>query len=264
MYRYLILALVLMAMPSTVTAKSNKVKEVVSCFPSKGVVKMMNRLDKIDADKRDVVNIDINPKFLIHDGGTYADRFFLREDGMDRDLNVEPDGLVPEFVSAIKAQPGSEICVEDKARAGRPADDEGLYFQMGLSPRFLNTPGTHTFAELEEGSRDGKSYYKKMAPAAFRVLIPDTDHIALSYDDKTIAPQIWAYKNDQTLGQVATEPFDKAHVFAVDFLEDMGADRIEILGGAYKLAPVPSVKTMKKFGFGDKGRDEGETQVAEN
>ena len=40
----------------------------VFCFPAKDVPKLVDNLGEVKKDRRDVVDVDINPKFLIKDG----------------------------------------------------------------------------------------------------------------------------------------------------------------------------------------------------
>jgi len=47
------------------------------------------------------------------------------------------------------------------------------------------------------------------------------------------------------------EVFKDMWVVSLDDIEDLDAQQLVIDGGAYDLQPVPSPKTMAKFGFGD-------------
>jgi len=132
---------------------AEKLRGDVFCFPAKDVPKIVDSLKAVKEDRRDIVDVDVNPKFLIKDGGDWPERFFLRTDSAEIDIPVEkPSGLTPTFISKAYTHPESDICVADKARADRSENDEGLYFEMGLSPLFHNTSGTHDMAELKEGT----------------------------------------------------------------------------------------------------------------
>jgi hypothetical protein len=55
---------------------------------------------------------------------------------------------------------------------------------------------------------------------------------------------------DGALVPVETEAYNEGYVLHFDDLKDMNAQALVIQGGAYKLSPVPDVKTMKRFGIG--------------
>jgi len=228
----------------------------IYCFPDKHVTKMVDKLDELKPSKRDVVDINIDPKFLLLDGGELPDRYFLRsKNGVETDFTVTAEGRVPDFMDIINRQGHergeNEVCIQDKARIGRPNDDEGLYFEMGLTPYFSNHSGTYDMALLREGTTDGKSIYKCMIPSLARVFMPDTNHIAVSYDEKTTPPNITAFKDGEVFS-VPTEFYNDAHVFDLKPLRKNGFDEIRVEGGRHRLAPVPSIKTMKRYGVGEK------------
>ena len=236
---------------------AEKTRGEVFCFPAKDVPKLVNKLKEVKEDRRDIVDVDINPKFIIKDNGVWPERFFLRTDSQDIDIPLEkPSGLTPSFIEQAFAYPESDVCVADKTRAEKPEYDEGLYFEMGLSPLFHNTSGTHDMAELKEGTKDGKTFYKKMIPAAVRMFMPDTDYLAVNYDDLRISgAQIFARVNDQDI-PLQAELYKEKHVVSYDALKEMGASALIIRGGAYKLQPTVSVKTMKRFGWGQEEEEE--------
>ncbi len=237
---------------------SDSVRGEVYCIATKFAAELIEKLANADASKTDVVESQLAPRFKIFDGGELPERYFVRADKNDktsteRDMLITADGRVPEFLQLVSAAPkDSALCISDKARIGRPGDDEGLYFEMGLTPKFKNVSGVYTVAELREGTKDGKSLYKKMIPAIARLFMPDTDHLSLRYDSAKTAVQITAYKDGAALPAITTEFYDEAYVFDLDDIRDMDADRLEIKGGAYQLSPVPSVKTMRKYGMGKK------------
>ena len=173
------------------------------------------------------------------------------------DIPVEkPSGLTPTFLENAFAYPDSDVCVADKTRADRPENDEGLYFEMGLSPLFHNTSGRHDMAELEEGAKDGKTFYKKMIPSVARAFMPDTDYLAVKYDDRRkTGAQIFAQVGDEEV-PMTPELYKEMFVISLKDLEDMDASALIIKGGDYHLQPTVSVKTMKRFGFGQEEDDE--------
>lgn len=248
-YVFAIMSVMILTPQSALAA--DKLRGDVFCFPAKDVPKIVDNLNAVKEDRRDVVDVAVNPKFLIKDGGTWPERFFLRTETSEIDIPVEkPSGLTPSFIEQTFANPESDVCVADKARADRPEYDEGLYFEMGLSPLFHNTSGRHDMAELKEGTIDGKKFYKKMIPTAVRMFMPDTDYLAVKYDDLRLqGDQIFALIGEDEV-PLDAELYKEMHVVSFDTLEDMKASALIIKGGAYKLQPTVSVKTMKRFGWG--------------
>ena len=253
LFALLILA-VLMPQPALAT---DKLRGDVFCFPAEDVPKIVKNLREVKDSRRDVVDVNINPKFLIKDGGAWPERFFLRTNSQEIDIPVEkPSGLTPSFIEQAFAYPESDVCVADKSRADRPEYDEGLYFEMGLSPLFHNVSGVHDMGELKEGTKDGKKFYKKMIPAAVRMFMPDTDYLAINYDDLRVSDaQIFARVNGEDVPLTA-ELYKEKHVVSYDALEEMGASALIVRGGAYTLQPTVSVKTMKRFGWGQEEEEE--------
>ena len=223
------------------------------CFPAKDVPKLVDNLSEVDEDRRDVVNVSLDAKFLVKDGGAWPEAFYLKEDGeilVNMPVLKDDGGRVPNFMASARQHPSSDICVLDPSRADKPAYDEGLYFEMGLSPLFHNTTGRYDMSELKEGTKDGKKFYKKMIPGAVRMFMPDTDYLAVRYDDfRTSDAQIFA-TIDGVEKPIASESYKDMHVVSFEDLEDMGATALVIKGGAYQLQPTVSVKTLKKFGWG--------------
>ena len=249
-YRPLICAAMLMAASSA--HADDELRGEVFCFPAKDVPRIVTSLQNMKAARTDIVDVDIAPRFIIKDGGVWPERFFLRSAaGQETDIEVlKPSGSVPDFLPAVMADASADICVTDKTRAAKPKNDEGLYFEMGLSPFFHNRSGRHDMAEIFEGTKDGKSFYKKMIPAVARPFMPATDHLAIKYDDTKQAPIIKA-EVDGKLVTLPSEMFKDFHVIPCKALEDLGASALVVEGGAYRLQPIVSVKTMKRFGWGE-------------
>ncbi len=248
------------------TGKAVKTRGEVYCYPAKGVPKMVSRLESIEDKRRNIVNVNIDPKFLIKDGGVWPEAFYLAQDGeVITDLPVSrEDGRVPNFIEAINAAPESEICVLDPTRADRPEDDEGLYFEMGLSPFFQTTTGEHNIAEIKEGSRDAKSFYKKMIPAGLRMFMPDTNYLAVKYQDPKYlkpeaTPKIFARVDDKDIA-LEFERHREMFIVSGQDLHKLGASALIIRGGDYDLMPVPSPSVMRRFGWGKDANVENETQ----
>lgn len=253
--KYAILPFTLIGLLSVSTsafADTNGLRGETFCFPAKDVPKLVRELGEVDADRRNIVDVRLQPRFIIKDEGVWPDKFYLAKDG---DFVTEmpfsrETGAVPNFIEATTARPDTDICVDDPTRAERPENDEGLYFEMGLSPLFKSTPGQHSFAELKEAAKDGKKFYKKMLPAALAIFMPDTDHFAIRMVDRKAVPTVTALSGD-VRNPLYPEAVNDMWVVSLDDIEDMDAAHLVIDGGAYDLQPVPSPKTMRKFGMAD-------------
>ena len=227
------------------------VRGVTYCYPVKDVVKTIKQLAKVKDEHRDIVDIKLAPRFLIYDEGRLPDRFYITDgDTIMTDFAIAPDGYVPDFTEKVATSPkDASLCINDEARAGLPSEDESLYFEMGLTPYFNNTSGRHELEELNEGTQDGRVHYKRMIPAAFRVFMPDTDYFLVKYKTKGAKQEIFA-ETPNGLTPISGEYFNEGYVVSLKQLDDMQASAMVIQGGDYRLAPVPSIKTMKRFGLG--------------
>ena len=221
------------------------------CFPTDKAVKIVDELSEVKSKYRNVVDVDIDPRFIIKDGGVWPERFYLAEKGKSvKNLPFsKEDGRVEGFMAAARANPETEICIDDPTRADRPADDEGLYFEMGLSPFFLNRSGHYDMTELKEGTHDGKSFYKKMIPGALAMFMPDTDYLAVKYEDTSTPLRAFAVLDGvETL--MKGEKVKDFYVISFEDMEDWNAEGLVIKGGPYNLQPVPSPSIMRRFGWG--------------
>jgi len=131
------------------------IRDASYCFPAKYVTEMARKIADVDDSKRDVVDITMSPKFKIYDGGTGPDRFYLKTEQSETDFTVTEDYAVPDFLGIVKQNSGKgDICIDDKARMGRPGDDENLYFEMGLIPKCLSpVPSIKTMKRFGIGEK---------------------------------------------------------------------------------------------------------------
>lgn len=220
------------------------------CYPAKHAAKTIRAISSIKAERKDIVAVNMKPQFLIYDNGSLPDRYYIVDQGQNLDFTVNANGQVPDFIEKVsQAGDDADLCIDDPARAGLSNDDESLYFEMGLTPFYKNRSGRHDMAELAEGTKDGKSQYKKMIPAAARIFMPDTRCLHIKYDKQDTPPQIMASVGGELL-PIETEYYNEGYVLHFDDLIKMDAEALIIQGGSYKLSPVPSVKTMKRFGIG--------------
>jgi hypothetical protein len=80
--------------------------------------------------------------------------------------------------------------------------------------------------------------------------MPDTDYLAVNYDDLRVSgAEIFARVDDQDV-PLEAELYKEKHVISFEDLKEMDASALIIKGGAYTLQPTVSVKTMKRFGWG--------------
>lgn len=248
--RAIFLSLFLIVPTHAMAAKADK-RGVTFCFPAKSVPKIVDELAEVKEEYRNIVDVTIDPKFIIKDGGVWPERFYLAREGetVTEMPFFREDGRVPSFMTDVRAAPDTDICVDDPTRADRPADDEGLYFEMGLSPFFANRSGQHSMAEILEGAKDGKRFYKKMLPNAVAFLMPATNYLAVKYDIAETPLEAFALVNGQEIA-LTSERHKDFEVISCKELEDLGAEALIIRGGPYQLQPVPSPSIMRRFGWG--------------
>ena len=232
--------------------KTPELREETRCFPAKSIRNIYSRFDDLKASQRDTVDVFFQPQFIIQDEGALPDRLYLKHEAIETDLSMDEEGNLPGLAAKVKAShETAELCSQDKARAGAPVDEPGAGLSLGMNIRYINESGVYDMGEIEDGLKDGKSFYKKMVGGPMAILVPKMTHVVISYEDESLAPQIQAYKADAQIEGFEIEPFDGAHVIAVKDLKKLGATQLKISGGEHSLSPAPSIKTMKKFGIGD-------------
>ena len=82
--KYAILPFTLIALcsiSSEVLADSGAVRGETFCFPAKDVPKLVRELGEVKAERRDIVDVRLQPRFIIKDEGVWPDRFYLAKDG---------------------------------------------------------------------------------------------------------------------------------------------------------------------------------------
>lgn len=246
-----ILLTCVISVPTLAGADTTEKRGETFCFPTKKAVKIVEDLSEVKDKHRNIVDVDIDPRFLIKDGGVWPERFYLAKDGKSvKNLPFSrEDGRVDNFMASARAYPETDICIDDPTRADRPADDEGLYFEMGLSPFFHNRSGTYDMEELKEGTKDGKNFYKKMIPGALTMFMPDTDYLAVKYEDRSAPLRAFAVLDGvETL--MEGEKVKDFYVISFEDMEAWKAEGLVVKGGPYNLQPVPSPSIMRRFGWG--------------
>jgi len=222
-------------------------RERIICFPAESIIKLMSKFQKIDADKRDSVDMLFNAGFEIKDDGVLPERIFLRDNDIETDLTLSADGSVPDFGTVALAPESSEMCFDDPSREGRPRTGKEISFSLDSDVQFLEKTGYHDMATLQDGLKDGKSHYKKMAPGPMKLFIPKFSHVMVQYEDDETRPQFTAMTGQNPIEGLGFETFCDNALIKIQDIKALGGDGLKVTGGAYKLLPVPGAKTLAKF-----------------
>jgi len=249
-YLGLVIVGVLLSAPAFAEDKKEatpELRELVTCFPAKGMSEFVSKFQDIDADKRDTVDMLFEAKFSVLDGGAMPSRIFTRDQGVEIEYTLDRNGNMLDFTNIGKASEEAELCFEDPSRAGTPKGGGAMSFSIDNDVHFLENDGYHDIASLQDGLKDGKTHYKKMVPGAMRMLVPSLKYVMIEYDVEDTAPQFSAMKGQTTVEGLENTSFCDLAMIKVKDLEKLGADGLKIMGGAYKLTPVPGPKTLAKF-----------------
>lgn len=231
-------------------------RQAVECMPAKDIVKLLSKFEKLDADQRDTVDAVIDARFIVDEGQAMPDRMFARSDGEETEFPIALDGRVDGFGRIGSLPKSSELCVEDQARAGLPKDQDGVKFNMDFDVKFKDETGRYSLAQLRDGAKDGKSFYKKLVPAPIRLILPKMTHVSVTFDDPGAPGQtLQAFDGERLVEGLIAEPFGDTLVVEIDHLEALGADTFVISGGEYDMEPSPSIEKMKKLGFSEEGQE---------
>jgi len=135
-----------------------KLRGEVFCFPAKDVPKLVEKLGEVDASRRDIVDVALEPKFLIKDGGDWPERFFIRTAASEIDVPIEkPSGDTPSFFEVAMDNSDGDICVADKARASMK-----VYISRWAYPRFsIIGQAVMTYQSLKRERKTGRVFIKK-------------------------------------------------------------------------------------------------------
>ena len=131
---------------------------------------------------------------------------------------------------------------------GQKSGESDLSFSMGFTVKYINPDGSHSLAELQDGARDGRNFYRKSIPRIARFMVPEMSHILVSYDKDDTVPAISAFAGDQAISGLDVDKFlDDSHIISLEQLEELRADQLVIKGGSYSLHPTPKPETLKKY-----------------
>ena len=229
-----------------------KIRKAENCFKAGWISKKLRKLAKLKADKTDIVGVAPTAQLILEDKSQhFADRFFIKEHGEETNLIIASDGQLLGFETLQDYSDDVELCHVDLRRAGLPFDADGISLDVNTDIQFHNQSGLHSLDEINDGLKDGKSHYKKMA-GAMSVFVPNMSHVMVKYADAAQPLDFTAMKGGVALDEPIEIVYCDLPMIKVKDLEAIGADSLRILGGPYRLLPVPSLAAMKRFeGCGD-------------
>lgn len=246
----LTLATALMALSLATPAYAQDAAELLEadyCRPAGGVSETLAKFDSLKASKRDTVGPDLTLRLALDEDEPMPERVELRDGETVLPITFDADNASIGFTDQIRqVSDAASLCIVDPDRAGRTRTDRGFGVNMNMGVRFKDTPGTHSLTQIEDGMKDGRSHYKKMA-GAMGFMVPKFDYIAVAGQDKTNPPHVWATANGLDLGQPEFELYDGARMIGLKTLEAMGADGVRIEPVDYRMSPSPDAKTVAKF-----------------
>ena len=238
----------------------------IKCLPAKKIVKLLRKFDGLKPEKRDTVSAFPEMQLTSSEGGSLPERIYFREGTAEHKFNMNKDGVVTDFARIGTMNKKGELCMQGQQLIGKAKGASGIDLSMNFDIRFKNTSGSHTVAELIDGTKDGKSHYKKLFPAPMSLMVPKMTHVGINYhnDSDTTQQKIYAAKAGNELSGLLVEKFGNLFVVGIEDLQSLGADSLKIEGGKYELTPIPSIKKMKKFGFGEGGGEESDAADTED
>lgn len=217
-----------------------------SCLPTKGMKDAMAKFDGLDADQLDTVRAGMSLSIETKESILLPKKIEFRDGDEIVPLTLDPDTKTIALTSYLPSlSDESRLCIVHPTLDG----EEIMWAKYGvgleMSVRFQETPGTHTLSEIEDGLKDGRAHYKKMA-GAMGFMVPKFDHVAVGGNDPENPPKLWATKNGEDIAEPEGELMNGGRLVSVKDLEKMGADGIRIEGD-YRLSPSPDAKTVEKF-----------------
>ena len=96
------------------------------------------------------------------------------------------------------------------------------------------------------------------------MLIPSLSHVMIEYDIEETAPLYMAMKGEAPLEGLEHELFCGQALIKLKDLEALEADGLKIMGGAYKLTPVPGPKALAKFVDCGEEKDDKKAEVPDD
>ena len=217
------------------------------CGSAAGIVEMVAKFDSLKPDKRDTVVARLNVNLILGESEPMPDSIELRDGETVLPLKFDETNRSIGFIDQIRqVTETAKLCITDPARAGRTRQERGFELNTSMSVQFKDTPGTHSLAQLEDGLKDGRSHYKKLA-GAMGFMVPKFDYIAVRSADGANPPRVWATTKGLNVGEPAFELYDGARLIALETLMALGADGVRIEDPNYRMSPSPDAKTIAKL-----------------
>ena len=240
----------LMALSVSQTAYADDTGERLEadyCGSAAGIVEMVAKFDSLKPDKRDTVVARLNVNLILGESEPMPDSIELRDGETVLPLKFDETNRSIGFIDQIRqVTETAKLCITDPARAGRTRQERGFELNTSMSVQFKDTPGTHSLAQLEDGLKDGRSHYKKLA-GAMGFMVPKFDYISVWGADGANPPRVWATAEGADVGEPDYELYNGARLIALKTLEAMGADGVRIVDPDYRMSPSPDAKTIAKF-----------------
>ncbi|MGB3456124.1 MAG: hypothetical protein WBA35_07165 [Litorimonas sp.] len=217
------------------------------CIGAAGFVEWFDTFAGLKPSRLDTVGAEMVMRFDFDPDEAPPERVELREGNTVRVLPFEEDGvriLLTEIVPGLPE--AAQICVVDPDRAGRMHATRGYRFGFGSGVRYRSRSGTHDLAELEDGLKDGRAHYRKMA-GAMGFMVPKFDHVAVAGNDPDAPPLLFATRGGQDLGALEGELLSGGRIVPMEALEALGADGVRVEDRPYRLSPSPSPKMVRRF-----------------
>ncbi len=221
-----------------------------SCFTPSGLMKTLRKGAELKPAKRDRVQFHTPVWVEPEDGELPPSHVELRDAGQITRFDFAPTGenrfATPSLGDALaRASETAEVCLVDPAREGRPRSERGYRGSVSMDVLWMRTPGTHDLADIEDGLKDGRSHYKKMA-GAMAMLVPKFTHIAVRSPGSDTPPAVIATRGGVDVGAPELELYNGTRFVSLDAIEALDADAVRI-DGPYEIGPSPSVKQVKRF-----------------
>jgi hypothetical protein len=217
------------------------------CRPIDGIVKTLAKFDSLEASKRDTVAAELTLILALDENELLPERIELRDGKTILPIVFGANNASIGFSDQLrKMSETASLCTIDPARAGRAQADRGFNTNMSMTVRFKDRSGKHSLTQLEDGLKDGRSHYKKLA-GAMGFMVPKFDYISVRGADGANPPRVWATTEGADVGEPDYELYNGARLIALKTLEAMGADGVRIEDPDYRMSPSPDAKTIAKF-----------------
>ena len=212
-----------------------------TCFPIETAYSRLKTAD-LKLDRRDTVDTFLEASFADVENRSLPMKLYLKSGNLRDSFVITEDGEIVDFHTQVLGAPnGASIC-------GPSRVDGKIGLFMSTSVRFKNNSGTHTLAEILDGTRDGKSHHKKNVSGVKAMFVPKMTHVAIVYDVPDAVPKVSVIPNGASI-PVEPESYGEMWVINVKDLEDSNIEALTIGDGPYELFPVPSIKKMKSLGI---------------